>query len=64
MKALCKFFQGVLNVLYLVIGMFIVAILFVGSDIPLWQKLATFIGGLAIMFFLKLLSGYIGKKAD
>ena len=55
--------QGIINILYLVIGVFIVAVLFVGTDIPLWQRIVTVIGGIVVMFLLKLLSGYIEKKA-
>lgn len=62
MKALGKILQFVINLLYLLIGVFIVALLFVGSDIPLIQRIAVLIGGLVIMFLLKLLSGYIEKK--
>ena len=63
MSALGKLLQGIINILYLVIGVFIVAVLFVGTDIPLWQRIVTVIGGIVVMFLLKLLSGYIEKKA-
>lgn len=63
MTALGKILQGIINILYLVIGVFIVALLFVGTDVPLIQRIAVLIGGLVVMFLLKLLSGYIEKKA-
>ena len=62
MKALGKILQGVINILYVLIGVFIVALLFVGTDIPLWQRIVVLICGLAVMFGMKLLSGYIEKK--
>lgn len=61
-QLLNKLLNGIIYVFYLMIGIFIVSLLFVGDDIPIWQKILVFIGGCVLLFLLNLLSGFINKK--
>ena len=64
MKAIVKVVNFIIGVFYLIIGTFIVALLFAGDDVPWWQKALVFIGGLVIMFLLRILSVYMEKKVS
>ncbi len=60
-EVIVKVVNFVIGVLYLIIGMLIVAVLFQG-DIPFWQRAVTLIGGGCVLFLLWLVSGYVEKK--
>ncbi len=64
MKAIVQVVNFIIGVFYLIIGIFIVALLFAGDDVPWWQKVLVVIGGLGVMFLLRILSVYMEKKVS
>lgn len=62
-QGIVKVVNTIISLLYIIIGVFIVSIFVVDAkDITWVERIVVLIGGIAVMFLLKLLSGYLEKK--